>query len=351
MLESKEINLQDSTGHFSAYSDTVFVDTGKAVIEKPENIAGNISDSSGTNYEAVVKQIKTDTVAKYKIQKQIKVVSHAESDTTELNIKQDKKTEEFQRFNFSGHNNEFSYKPRKIYKETAEHIIKNVGEINFIPHHYQRLQFNWTLIIGFLSVSILLSLKALYNKFIIQVINTLVNYQLADKLFREKNIVIRRAFFLLNINFQIVFSLFILLILKYFAVSITKSSWTDYLIINVAVFVVLITRIVFLYILGYIFESIKVVSEYLHNTFLINKNLGLILLPLLFITIYTSSNISKIALIIALVVVILATVFKIIRGFQIIVKNGFLLFYSFLYLCTLELLPLVIGSKLITLLR
>ncbi|MBA7536101.1 hypothetical protein ES705_28363 [subsurface metagenome] len=184
-----------------------------------------------------------------------------------------------------------------------------------------------------------------------QVVNTLVNFQLSEKMLREKNIIVRRAFFVLNLNYILVFSLFVLLVVKVFDENIEDNYFLNYAIITGGLIIILLARIVMLYITGIVFNSLSIISEYIHNIYLINKNLGIILLPLVFASLYTSLHISKIILLIGIGIVCIATFFKYVLGLPIIIKNDVLLFYSFLYLCTLELLPLVIGSKIIILLR
>lgn len=254
-------------------------------------------------------------------------------------------------FSYNIISDSFDYKYNEVYiNKKIDHYYK-VKEVNFIPHHYHRSQLNWTLIIGLLSIVLLLSIKAYYQKFLQQVINTLFNFQLADKMFKEKNILLRRAFFFLNVNFIIIISLFILLLSITFEVHISNKNYLDYFIILSVVVAALILRYMIFYLTGKLFQQLPVVLEYIHNKYLFNKNIGIALIPIVFTSLYVSPSISKILLIICVLFIILITVYKIFRGFQIFLKNGILLFYTILYLCTLELLPLVLGSKIISTLR
>jgi len=242
------------------------------------------------------------------------------------------------------------YKPSHFWvKELNSH--RSTDGIVTIPHNYQRSQFNWTLFIGLVSVLILMGLKTYYQKFVNQVVNTLVNFQLADKMLREKNIIVRRAFFMMNLNFVLTFGLFILLLISYAQIHLTKHYFYDYLIIVSIIILVLIVRLLLLNLTGIIFENRQVINEQTHSSYLINKNLGLILLPLVFTAFYTNQIISKIILVTGLILIAIATLYRLIRVFQIILRNGVLFYYAILYLCTLELLPLVIGSKILISMR
>jgi hypothetical protein len=251
----------------------------------------------------------------------------------------------------SGGENKFDYKPSKVFLERNKTESIAHKNIYFEPNSNHKSHLNWTLLLGLLSVSLILIIKNNYKKFLDQVVNAMINFQLSEKILREKNILARRAYFMLNLNYILMFSLLILLILISINFNITKRYFIDYLIIFSSVSILILIRLGIIYFNGFLFQMKSVTSEYIHIIFLINKNLGIILLPVIFTSIYTPTGISKILLTIAFLLVFLATLLKIVRGFQIIMKNRVLLFYSILYLCTLELLPLVLGSKLIIALR
>jgi len=247
--------------------------------------------------------------------------------------------------------NKFDYKPSLVFLEKNKTESTAPKNIYFEPNSGQRSHLNWTLLLGLVSISLILVIKNNYKKILDQVVNAMINFQLAEKILREKNILARRAYFMLNLNYILMFSLLILLVLISINFNITHKYYTDYLIIFSGVSILILIRLAIIYLNGQLFQMASATSEYIHIVFLINKNLGIILLPIIFTSIYTPTGLSKILLAIALGLVFLAMLLKIIRGFQIIMKNRVLLFYSILYLCTLELLPLVLGSKLIIALR
>jgi hypothetical protein len=245
---------------------------------------------------------------------------------------------------------DINFKPEQFWVEEVGNKSAN-KHLSSLPHHYQRSHFNWTLIIGLLSVILLMGLKTYYQKFVNQIVNTMVNFQLADKMLREKNIVVRRAYFMMNLNFVLMLGLFIMLLENYAQIQLTKHYFYDYLIILAAIIVILLLRLLLLYLGGFIFETRQAINEQIHSSYLINKNLGLLLLPFVFTAVYTNHIISNIILVTGLIIIAIATLYRLMRVFQIILRNGVLLYYAILYLCTLELLPLVIGSKFLILLR
>jgi hypothetical protein len=245
----------------------------------------------------------------------------------------------------------FDYKPLKVFIEKNNSDKLVYKDLLYRIRSDYRSDLNWTLIIGLICVSLFLALRNNYQKFVNQVINALVNFQLAQKILQEKNILARRAYYMLNINYVLVFALFILMMLISVDYRRTSNYFLDYLLIILGLLGILFIKLAIIYINGYIFQMMQATSEYVHNIYLINKNLGIILLPLIFGIIFTPPIVSKSLLIVVFSLVSIGTIFKIIRGFQIIIKNKVLLFYSILYLCTLELLPLALGSKLLIALR
>lgn len=248
-------------------------------------------------------------------------------------------------------NSNFHYRFNQVIIKNSTEKGQSINNLSFESHLYQRSQMNWTLIVGLLSIFLLLILKAYYQKFMALIFNSLINIQLAEKMLREKNIITRRAFFILNVNYLLIFSLFVFLLSITWYNRNVGNKINVYLIICGGVTAILLLRIIIFYLFGLLFERTLLSLEYVHNINLINKVVGIVLLPFVFSAIYIPSPISKIVLAVGLIVVCMATLFKIFRGFQIIVKNEVLLFYSILYLCTLELLPLIIGSKIVFLLR
>jgi hypothetical protein len=252
---------------------------------------------------------------------------------------------------YSERDKHIDYLKKNLWNKTFSLDKSEKEPIHFIKHEYQRSNLNWTILIGLICIFILLGLKSYYQKFVTKVVNTLVNFQLADTMYREKNIIVRRAFFMMNTIYVLVFSLFILQVMMHFGFKVKLSLFHQYLIILLVVIALLFLRLILFYLTAFIFDWIPAISQHIHSTFLINKNLGIFLLPVVFMVIYTKPTLSQIILYLGLGMVILATLFKLFRGFKIIIRKDVLLFYAILYLCTLELLPIVLGSKFIIMLR
>jgi len=101
-------------------------------------------------------------------------------------------------------------------------------------------------------------------------------------------------------------------------------------------------RIVLLNLAGLLFNQTKVFREYLYNTFIFNKLMGLVVLFLLLFTVYTRGVAQDVFFWFTLSVVALIFLMRLGRGMIFSFRKDVLIFYMFLYLCALEIAPLVL---------
>jgi hypothetical protein len=109
--------------------------------------------------------------------------------------------------------------------------------------------------------------------------------------------------------------------------------------------VVFFGRIVLLNLSGFLFNRLKMFREYLYNAYIFNKLLGIAILPLLLFMVYTKGIVQEVFHWAALVTITLVVLMRIIRGIVFSFKRDVLIFYMFLYLCALEILPLALLYK------
>ncbi len=226
-------------------------------------------------------------------------------------------------------------------------------EMNLISRNTEKsTEKGWVFGIAIVSTLLLIIIRVYFQKYLTTVIVSSVNFQLADKLIREKNILVRRVFIILNINFLVSASLYIYLIVK--RIGINTSQFFDfslYLFIFALLFSILFIRIIILNIVAGLFDSRPLFKEFIHNTYLLNKNLGLYLLPMVVSIFYLPRFYSEIVFYMATVLVVFSFIYRYLRSLQIILKHKVLYFYTILYLCTLEILPALVGIKFVLSLR
>ncbi len=214
------------------------------------------------------------------------------------------------------------------------------------PEKRNEVSNDWYLGIILFIIMLFLWIKIFYNKYFTLLFNSLLNYQISLKLLREKNVLTKRVSFTLNLIYIIVLALFILKFLDFYQIELFEFNKFELLLVLINIIIIIsIARILILSIIGFLFDSSNIFNEYIHNNYIINKNLGLFLFPLLFIQVYMSEKATVVFIITGLILIFLSHILRLYRGFQILIKKDIFLFYLILYLCTLEILPLLLGYK------
>jgi hypothetical protein len=93
---------------------------------------------------------------------------------------------------------------------------------------------------------------------------------------------------------------------------------------------------------GFLFNRVKIIREYLYNMFVFNKLAGLVALPLVFLMVYTSGILQDILIWTCILALSGIFLLRVIRGMVFSYKKDVLNFYMFLYLCALEIVPVVL---------
>jgi hypothetical protein len=110
-----------------------------------------------------------------------------------------------------------------------------------------------------------------------------------------------------------------------------------------AYIVVFLLKILVIWLISIIFKNPGTAAEYIQNILIFNLVLGIILLPLLLIMTFTLRDIT---LYIAFGIALMLMALRFIRGIAIgLSDTNFSLIHLFLYLCTLEILPLAFAAK------
>jgi len=148
-------------------------------------------------------------------------------------------------------------------------------------------------------------------------------------------------------NFVVSFSVFLFLLLKTYAPGPTGKMDNLVLIVSILVLVVIVHlyRLFYIKSTGFIFRTSEKSSQQL-NIYINTENaLGVLLIPVLLLALYTSAQF------ILLAGIILFFIFLIIRWFKTffigLSISGFSVLHLILYLCTLEIIPILIVIKLV----
>lgn len=206
---------------------------------------------------------------------------------------------------------------------------------------------NWIAGLLLLSLFVFSWMKILYQKYILQVVAAVVNYQSSVRLLREKNILFKNMAVGLNIVFAINMGLFLFFVMTYFNISqiVSNNNFLSVIIYCIVIATIYIIKTLLCRFIGYLFLAQAEFSEYVHNINLFNKNIGLLLFPIVIMIPYINDSLKPIILYFGIILFLGLFLLRIIRGFQIIIHKEVSSFYLILYLCTVEILPVLLIVK------
>lgn len=207
---------------------------------------------------------------------------------------------------------------------------------------------DWVLYFSIIFLVLLAWIRLIYSKFIINIFKSGYNYQLAQKVYNEPGIIQKRIFIFLNIFYYLSLSTFLFILARYFNFHFLGLDGLK----MAGVFATILLayslfRITVMKITAGLFEQQKLFSQALFHNFLYNKICGIIIIPFILLIAYTRSVYQDISVISGLLALVAVNVTRIIRGIIFTSKTVISLFYFILYLCTLEILPVLVIIKLI----
>ncbi len=218
---------------------------------------------------------------------------------------------------------------------------ENIKPARRIEHKY-----DWLLGIFLFLVILFIWIRSFYSKFFSTLGNALMSYHLSLKLFEERNVLLQRVSIVLDFVYVIVFSVFLFQFIEYLDYPNARMKGINlYLVLFNVVMLYVLFRTFILRMIGSLFLARPLFAEYIHNTLVVNKGLGIALFPVVILIQYLPYKILPVILVLGFVVVAAAFILKTMRSYQIIIRRNVLFLYLILYLCTLEILPLLLGFK------
>ena len=203
----------------------------------------------------------------------------------------------------------------------------------------------WTLCIFLVPLSIV---RYKSPKIINEIFTVFYNANLAHQIFREREG--RRSIpgFILDLNYVLVTGTLAYLILKMWFFQNQMPAYFQ-MIVVIAVFIgIYLSRLLSLNLLGWIFKASEHARLYIFYLLSFNKLMGILLIPFIFLISFGQASFTKSYTIAAISVFLVLNLLKFIRC--LIVGNNlfrFRRFHFFLYICTFEISPVAVLTKLI----
>ncbi len=202
--------------------------------------------------------------------------------------------------------------------------------------------------ITLLSLVLLTLVKVFYERYLEPVFASVFSYKIAFDLFRDKNINTRNTLFFLQIIFLINSGLFLVFAFDFFRINPFPPGLGvlgTFILYSLCVGLLYFFRIFLMWFTGYLFDRKKIFSEYAHNISLFAKSYGLLLFPFIAGMMYAPENWRHLFVYVGLAAAALYYVAQVPRGIKLLQNKEFSVFYLFLYLCTVEIIPLIIAYR------
>jgi hypothetical protein len=151
--------------------------------------------------------------------------------------------------------------------------------------------------------------------------------------------------FMLNVLFVFCGGLFITLFAEFNQYT-NLPFWQLFIYSTAVLLVVYIVKYLVISFTGWVFNAKDAAAEYRFVVFLINKLLGILIIPLLFLIAYAGDEIKYVAATIVICLAVFSLVIRYLVSLARIRKNlSITAFHFFIYLCAVEIMPLLVIYK------
>jgi hypothetical protein len=218
-------------------------------------------------------------------------------------------------------------------------------DMNVLPLASSGFTNNWIFWIILAGFAILTTTRYYHEKRLRLFASSIFKRSAALQLIRESPVYSHRSFFPLLAIYIISVTLLIHQAVEIFSPGSTEGFKTVLIFLQfLGIYIAFsIAKISVIWLISVTFKNTETAKEYIQNILIYNLVLGMLLLPLLLLIIYTYH---ELFLYIAVGLAVLIIGLRFIRGIAIGLSDSkFSLFHLFLYLCTLEILPVLITAK------
>ncbi len=231
----------------------------------------------------------------------------------------------------------------------------DTGFINEIKQSESNLPVNvrnnqnsdWLTIVLLAAFVLLVSVRAGFQKYIGTLFQSVVNYSTSFRMFNEKNYSFLHGAFRLEVLYYIIFSVFVYQVQ---AMQHFESANHGLLLFGeTVVFIVLyyLAKKFIYWFLGVVFNNTYETSEFLFNLDNYNRAASIVLFPIVALIAFYPFQSPRFIVILGVLAAAFFYLMVLRRGAIILLKKQFSIFYLFLYLCTLEFLPLLLIYKIV----
>jgi len=238
-----------------------------------------------------------------------------------------------------------------IYDTSIEIDDSQLFHSKFVPANkwISRKDFVSDLSVIVLTISLIIFalIRNHSDKYLSYLFQSIFNYQTAYRLYRERSNTLLHPSVALDLLFFIVFTTFIFNAIKFFINDYIISEAFTFLLIFLSVILYLSVKNGLYRLSGMLFNQQLEVNEFLFHVKSGNKLTAIFLLPISIGLFFSGKYITESLLIIGGIMLVFFILISGIRAFKIISQKGIPIYYLILYLCTLEILPLLLAWRIL----
>ncbi|MCG6188249.1 DUF4271 domain-containing protein [Maribellus maritimus] len=206
---------------------------------------------------------------------------------------------------------------------------------------------DWLTFVLIATFVLFASVRFSFSKYIDYLFQSVVNYSSSFRMIEEKNYSISSGAVRLEIFFYLTFSVFLFQLVSYFNFKSPFGSWILFLLLFGSVLIYFVAKKMIYRAVGTVIEGWEETGEYLFNHDNFNRVAGLILFPIVVLISFIPFESIGFLIFTGCVILVVFYFLLLGRGISILLKKQFSIFYLFLYLCSLEFLPLLLIYKIV----
>ncbi len=237
----------------------------------------------------------------------------------------------------------------KSFEEIQLNPVQTQPKTELVLPIYQKVSANtdWLTILLFGAILIFATIRYSYITYIKHLFTSLVNYPTSLRLLQESNYPSSHAAFRLDAIFYISFSIFVFQAFNVLELAEYSKHILFYALIVGGVLIYFFGKRFLYKAVGTLFETDAETGEYLFNMSNFNRTLGIVLIPVVGLVSFSPLENPKLFVISGIIIILIFQLILLQRGVFILLKKQFSILYLFLYLCTLEFLPLLLIYKVV----
>ncbi len=214
-----------------------------------------------------------------------------------------------------------------------------ISGLDRIPLHHP----TWYFLFLFVLVAVFAWTKMQYGPLLQQTVMASVNFQISSRMFQDNSLLQLQLDTILYIVYLFSFAFLLFVIQDMLGLRPYGLQNVLLYLFNLGILTgFFLFRIISVTLVGFLFNRIQLYREHFYNEFIYNKLLGIGAIPVMILLPYTEGWLKQLAFWAAIALIISVYVARIFRGVIFSLKKDISIFYMFLYLCALEIVPLLL---------